>query len=55
MFDDAKDAVYCLTYEELYDAMNDLYQACPDDYDNLRKLMKDAIETMIADFEDDEE
>ena len=55
LFDDAKDAVYCLTYEELYDAMNDLYQACPDYYDNLRKLMKDAIETMIADFEDDEE
>lgn len=55
LFDDAKDAVYCLTYEELYDAMNDLYQAYPDNYDNLRKLMEDAIETMIADFEDDEE
>lgn len=55
LFDEAKGTVYCLTYEELYDAMNDLYQAYPDDYDNLRKLMKDAIETMIADFEDDEE
>ncbi len=53
--DEANDAVYCLTYEELYDAMNDLYNAYPDDYDNLRKLMKDAIETMIQDFEDDEE
>lgn len=55
LFDDAKDAIYCLTYEELYDAMNDLYNAYPDDYDNLRKLMKDAIETMVQDFEDDEE
>lgn len=55
LFDDAKDAVYCLTYEELYDAMNDLYNACPDDYEDIRKLMKDAIETMIQDFEDDEE
>lgn len=48
-------AVYCLTYEELYDAMNDLYQAYPDDYDNLRDLIHDAIENMIAEFEDDEE
>lgn len=52
---DANYAVYCLTYEELYDAMNDLYRAYPDDYEDVRKLMKDAIETMIADFEDDEE
>lgn len=55
LFDEAKDAVYCLTYEELYDAMNDLYRAYPDDYDNLRDLIHDAIENMIADFEDDEE
>lgn len=56
--DEAKDAVYCLTYEELYDAMNDLYNAYPDDYGDvkdIRKLMKDAIETMIQNFEDDEE
>lgn len=55
LFADANYAVYCLTYEELYDAMNDLYRAYPDDYEDVRKLMKDAIETMIADFEDDEE
>lgn len=58
LFDEAKDAVYCLTYEELYDAMNDLYNACPDDYGDvkdIRKLMKDAIETMIQNFEDNEE
>lgn len=46
-----EDAVYCLTYEELYGAMNDLYQAHPDDYDNLRKLIHDAIENLITDFE----
>lgn len=55
LFDEAKDAVYCLTYEELYDAMLDLCQAYPDDYEDFRYLMHDAIETMIADFEDDEE
>lgn len=58
LFDEAKDAVYCLTYEELYDAMNDLYNAYPDDYGDVkdfRNLMHDTIKTMIADFEDDEE
>lgn len=58
LFADANYAVYCLTYEELYDAMNDLYRAYPDNYGDvkdIRKLMKDAIETMIADFENDEE
>lgn len=55
LFGGDNNAVYCLTYEELYDAMNDLYNAYPDDYEDVRKLMKDAIETMIADFEDDEE
>ena len=48
-------AIYCLTYEELYDAMNDLYNAYPDDYKDIRKLIHDAIEFVIADFEDDEE
>ncbi|WP_006501023.1 phosphatidylglycerophosphatase A [Limosilactobacillus mucosae] len=57
LFEDANYAVYCLTYEELYDTMNDLYQdySDSDDYDDFRKLMHDAIEIMIADFEDDEE
>lgn len=58
LFGDANYAVYCLTYEELYDAMNDLYRAYPDDYGDvkhIRKLIHDAIEVMIADFEDDEE
>lgn len=58
LFGDANYAVYCLTYEELYDAMNDLYLAYPDDYGDvkhIRKLIHDAIEVMIADFEDDEE
>lgn len=55
--DEAHNAVYCLTYEELYDAMNDLYQAYSDSdyYDDFRNLMHDTIKTMIADFEDDEE
>ena len=55
LFGGDNNAVYCLTYEELYDAMNDLYNAYPDDYEDVRKLIKDAIETMIADFEDNEE
>ena len=55
LFGDANYAVYCLTYEELYDAMNDLYNAYPDDYEDILKLIHDAIENMIADFEDDEE
>lgn len=55
LFGGDNNAVYCLTYEELYNAMNDLYNAYPDDYEDVRKLIKDAIETMIADFEDDEE
>lgn len=58
LFGDAKYAVYCLTYEELYDAMNNLYRAYPDDYGDIkhiRSLIHDAIEVMIADFEDDEE
>lgn len=58
LFGDANYAVYCLTYEELYDAMNDLYRAYPDDYGDvkhIRKLIHDAIEVKIADFEDDEE
>lgn len=55
LFGGDNNAVYCLTYEELYDAMNDLYNAYPDDYEDVRKLMKDAIETMIQNFEDDEE
>ena len=58
LFADADYAVYCLTYEELYDAMNDLYRAYPDDYGDvkhIRKLIHDAIEVMIADFEDDED
>lgn len=58
LFADANYAAYCLTYEELYDAMNDLYNAYPDDYGDvkhIRKLIHDAIEVMIADFEDDEE
>lgn len=54
LFGGDNNAVYCLTYEELYDAMNDLYNAYPDDYEDVRKLIKDAIEAMIADFEDDE-
>lgn len=53
LFGDAKYAVYCLTYEELYDAMNELYNAYPDDYKDVRSLIHDAIEVMIADFEDD--
>lgn len=53
LFGDAKYAVYCLTYEELYDAMNELYNAYPDDYKHIRNLIHDAIEVMIADFEDD--
>lgn len=57
LFGDANYAVYCLTYEELYEAMNDLCQdySDSDDYDDFRKFMHDAIEIMIADFEDDEE
>lgn len=55
LFGDANYAVYCLTYEELYDAMNELYNAYPDDYKDIRDLIHDAIENMIADFEDDEE
>lgn len=53
-----EDAVYCLTYEELYGAMNNLYRAYPDDYGdvkNIRKLIHDAIENLITDFEYDEE
>lgn len=56
LFGDADYAVYCLTYEELYDAMNDLYRAYPDDYGDvkhIRKLIHDAIEKLIVDFEDD--
>lgn len=55
LFGDANYAVYCLTYEELYDAMNELYNAYPDDYKDIRDLIHDAIENMIAEFEDDEE
>lgn len=55
LFADANYVVYCLTYEELYDAMNELYNAYPDDYKDIRDLIHDAIENMIADFEDDEE
>lgn len=55
LFGDADYAVYCLTYEELYDAMNDLYNAYPDNYEDIRNLIHDAVENMIADFEDDEE
>lgn len=57
LFGGDNNAVYCLTYEELYDAMNDLYQdySDSDEYDDFRKLMKDAIGIMIQDFEDDEE
>ena len=55
LFGGDHNAVYCLTYEELYDAMNELYNAYPDDYKDIRDLIHDAIENMIADFEDDEE
>lgn len=55
LFGGDNNAVYCLTYEELYDAMNELYNAYPDDYKDIRDLIHDAIENMIADFEDDED
>lgn len=55
LFGDANYAAYCLTYEEFYDTMNDLYNAYPDDYKDVRSLIHDAVEVMIADFEDDEE
>lgn len=55
LFGDTNYAAYCLTYEEFYDTMNDLYNAYPDDYKDVRSLIHDAVEVMIADFEDDEE
>lgn len=55
LFGDADYAVYYLTYEEVYDTMNDLYNAYPDDYKDVRSLIHDTVEVMIADFEDDEE